>query len=256
MRIRNAVSVAAPVAAALALASSASASPAIGGAARPQVLGSNAASHSGIPNPFFAGWAVAGGDGRFTETATIVLPKLKCGKAQQAIDPDVGTDINANSSADSAGVFVGCVGGKARYFPAFTVEGTFKNFPKLKAKAGDKVVLKEVINTARPGKLSVVDKTTKSASKTVTIPAVTDTDHPWVGDDAWSKNGGMTLWPVPHFGTITFSHTRFLGEQMRKFFPHHEMAAFDRYKSPSTLQIKTGKWASDLETFKTVFHHS
>lgn len=254
MRIRNTVTAAVPVAAALALAGPALASPAIGGAARPHPVRGGPA-HASIHSPQFAGWEVASTGGGFSETTTIVLPKLKCHAAKQAITPNVGTLVDGESTYNEAGMFVGCSGGKAHYFPAFVVEATFKNFPKLKAKAGDTVVLKEVMKTTGPGKLSVVDKTTKSVHKALTVPSVTDSDFPWVGDSGWITNGGTVLLPVPNFGTITFSHTRFLGEPMRKFFPDHELVSFDRYKG-TTLQIKTGKWASDLQTFKTVFHHS
>jgi hypothetical protein len=254
MRIRNTVTAAVPIAAALALASPTWASPAIGGAARPHPVRGGAASHGSLHSPQFAGWEVTlSGDG-FSETTTIVLPKLKCRAAKQAITPNVGTLVNGETSYNEAGMFVGCSGGKARYYPAFVVENAFKNFPKLKAQAGDTIVLTEVMRTARPGELSVIDKTTKSVHKTLSVPQVTDSDFPWVGDSAWLTNGMVPL-PVPDFGTITFSHTRFLRKPMRKFFPDGDLVSWDRYNG-TTLQIKTGKWASDLQTFKTVFHHS
>jgi hypothetical protein len=201
------------------------------------------------PSVGFAGWAVNGTTNNLAETTTIVLPKLKCGKAKQGILPGVGTGINLNKLIDS-GMFVGCTGGKARYFPEFIAPNGYKDYPKLKAKVGDRVVLTEVVSTAGPGKLVVFDKTTKSVHKTLTVPKVNEIRGPWVGD--WVTSGFL---PVPDFGTINFSHTRYGGVPIRSLFPGHLMTARDRYHG-STLQIKTGMWRADGETFQTVFKHS
>ncbi len=246
MGMRSLLAASASAVTALAFASPALASPSgrsAGGAPGARGHAANLTSQS------FAGYELEAGDGHAGGTATIVLPKLKCGTAQQAIDPSVGAYVGPGPSS-SAGVFVGCYHGAAHYWPAFTLNGTAHNFPKLKAKAGDTVVLRYSIATTAT-KLSVTDKTTKSASKKLTGPGTTTgTCCPWTGDSGW-YNASNVLEPVPQFKTLTFTHTVFLGMPFAAANP----SAFDRYNS-STLQISTSPFATSGEKFTTTFQHS
>jgi hypothetical protein len=187
-----------------------------------------------------------------TMTATIVLPKLKCGAEPHAIDPNVGAFFAANfEKFSAAGMFVGCNEGKILYFPAFTLNGHNKEFRDSKARAGDTVALKASLQTTGTT-LSVVDKTTKRVHKTLTGKGVTHALDPWAGDTDWVSNSEGGVEPVPNFGTITFSNTLLDG---MPFGLAAGNTQYDRYKH-STLQIQTSSFQADNQTFDTVFRHS
>jgi hypothetical protein len=247
MRVRPLVVLAALATAALVLATPALASTAaraLGG------LRGGPAFRGATTSTTFAGYEIGAIDGPSNMTTTIVLPKLNCGTTDQAIYPSVGAYFDLGSSDfSSAGMFVGCIGGKAQYWPVLQVNGVEHDYPTLIAKKGDTVVLKYSMKSGAT-KVSVTDKTTKSASKKLTGTGVTETGFPWAGDVAWHTGLGA-LEGVPKFGTLTFSHTVFVGVPFETDGP----TQFNRY-SGSTLQISTGSFASDEETFKTTFHHS
>ena len=249
MRIRHLPVVVAPAAAVLALAGPALGSSGGGGTGTAE---SGPASSSATHSSTFAGWETNGAPMTgATMTSTIVLPKLKCGAEPHAIAPGVGAYFAANfRSFSSAGIFVGCNEGKAKYFPAFTLNGHNHNFPKLRAHAGDTVVVKASLQPTGTT-LSVKDKKTKSVHKTLTGAGHPMALAPWAGDSSWVSVGEGGLEPVPNFGTLTFSNTLLNGMPFGLAGP----TQYDRYKK-SVLQISTGDFQSDNKTFDTVFHHS
>ncbi len=199
----------------------------------------------------FAGWVVNGEDGGFNMKTTVVLPRLKCGKTNQAIVPSVGAYFAPSRKGFSdAGIFVGCSGGKARYYPAFRLHGKEKDYPTLKARAGDTVNL-SIQMGGKHTRLSVQDTTTKSASKNLSGGGVSAVAFPWTGDLGWPTSS-LTPQGVPDFGTVTFSNTLFIGAPLGKF---SELEQFNRYDG-STLQISTTGFKSHPTKFKTGFHHS
>jgi hypothetical protein len=249
MLIRRLPVVVAPVAAVLAMAGPALGS-SEGGAGG--VLHGAPASRSATHSSTFAGWETTGpSSAGATITSTIVLPKLKCGAEPHAIDANVGAYYRANfKSFSAAGMFVGCNEGKVHYFPAFTLNGQNQTFRKLKAHAGDTILLKASLQSTGTT-LSVVDKTTKRVHKKLTGKGVPKVLAPWAGDSSWVNAGEGGLEPVPNFGTLTFSNTRLDGAPFGLAAP----TQYDRYKH-STLQISTSDFQSDHATFDTVFHHS
>lgn len=201
--------------------------------------------------PNFAGYLVGGGESSVSMNTTIVLPKLKCGGANEGIEAGTGGYYPPGSVTDlsAAGMFVGCHGGKARYYPAFTLNAVNKNYPKLRAKAGDTVVLNLVMISSGT-RLSVTDKTTKSVKKTLTGSGVSGVDGSWAGDSEYPATK-FSAGPVPVFGNVTFSDTMFGG------FPIGDIIGitrYDRYRG-NTLQIATGP-VTDQDVFTTVFKHS
>lgn len=82
----------------------------------------------------FAGYLLGGGESSVTMNTTVVLPKLKCAKANEAIEPGTGAYYPPGAITDlsTAGMFVGCHGGTARYYPAFTLNAVNKSYPRLK----------------------------------------------------------------------------------------------------------------------------
>jgi hypothetical protein len=233
MRTRTLL-VAAPAAIALALATPALA-----------YRASRAASHSRD----FAGWSATTTPNAFKLTTTVVLPKLKCHTAEQAIIAQVGS-ATSNPKGDHAGVLIACKRGKAHYFPTFTVEGTTKSFRKLKAKPGDIVVLTVSLSRSTSGKLSIRDETTKRVRKSLSAPVASKLKYARVGDEALIKSGKVV--PVPNFGRITFSHTEYKGAPLQA---QGALFQYDRYKR-STLQISTSSFTGAGDTFETLFHHS
>jgi hypothetical protein len=226
--------VAAPAAAALALAT-----PAVAYRA------SRAAFHSRV----FAGWSATTTPSAFKLTTTVVLPKLKCHRAEQAIIAQVGS-ATSSPKGDHAGVLIACKQSRAHYFPTFTIEGTTKSFPKLKAKAGDIVVLAVSLSRTTSGKLLVRDKTTRRVTKSLSAPAASKLKYARVGDEALIKSAKVV--PVPNFGRITFSRTDYQGAPLQAY---GALFNYDRYKH-STRQISTSGFTGAGDTFKTVFHHS
>jgi hypothetical protein len=201
------------------------------------------------PSSTFAGYSVqGGGEGTFTVTANIVVPKLKCHSGpEQAIAPSVGV-YYTSSSFSAASLFVGCDNGKPLYFPSLVVHGANNNYVKLKAGAGDKVVL-HVSQSASGTVVSVVDKSRKGVKKTLNGAGSQGGSAPWVGDSGWYNPG---LLAVPNFGKIDFSGSTLDGHP---FGSAGALARWNRVNG-TTTQIATSAFASNHESFTTVFKHS
>ncbi len=205
------------------------------------------------PSSSFAGWEDNNVHGGTTVTTTLVLPKLQCQSAKQVIYPSVGAYFAPLPPAfSSAGVYLACSGGKARYYPTLWINGNMHIYKQLKANAGDTVVLKSSMKPS--GTIEEFnDQTTKSASKKLTGHGVTGgVGFPWVGDSGWPPYSSTPTFGVPNFGHITFSHTLVFHQP---FGTDPSISQSDRYNGP-TLQISSSAFKSDNETFKTVFHHS
>jgi hypothetical protein len=211
-------------------------------------------SRGGVPtqkSTTFAGYEVNHKDGETDISTTIVVPKLKCTKALRAIGASVGMFEDSTKHFSSANLFIGCVNGKPRYFPFVTVHQHETNFMKTAAHAGDTVVL-EARATTTETTVSVIDEThsfsrTKAGAGYSRLVA-----YPWIGDVTWSTNGGVLR--VPDFGEITFSHSTAGGKPFGAVSPQER---FNRYSAnKARLQIKTSPYASDNESFSTVFKHS
>ncbi len=201
-------------------------------------------------NATFAGFSVqGGGEATFTVTANVVVPKLTCSSGpERAIAPSVGV-YNMSSNFSAASLFVGCYQGKPHYFPSLVINGANHNYATLKAGAGDKVVL-HVSQSASGTVVSVVDKSRKGVKKTLNGAGSQGGSAPWVGDSAWNNPG---LLGVPNFGKIDFSGSTLDGRPFGS--AGSALVRWDRVNGPTT-QITTSAFASNHESFATVFKHS
>lgn len=200
--------------------------------------------------PNFAGYTSSSPQSSATMTATIVLPKLKCGKTNASIEPGAGAYYLPGSITDlsTAGMFVGCHSGKARYYPAFTLNGVNKSYPKLRAKAGDTVAVTASISPLGTT-LSVVDESTKTVKKKLRGTGAS-VQSVLAGDSEYPATK-FSAGPVPDFREITFSQVLWDGLPLGGVLGNVQ---FDRYRG-SVLQIATAPFIGD-SVFKTAFKHS
>lgn len=198
----------------------------------------------------FAGYSLqGGGEATFTVTASITVPTLTCSTGpEQAIAPSVGV-YTSSGSFSAASVFVGCYHGKAYYFPSLVVGGVNHNYAKLHAAAGDKVVL-HVSQGASGTVVSVADKSRTGVHKRLHGAGSQTGSAPWVGDSGWDN---PALLAVPSFGTVHFSGAMLDGQPFGS--AGEALARWDR-ASGKTTQITTSAFASNHESFTTVFKHS
>lgn len=201
-------------------------------------------------NATFAGYSVqGGGQGTFTVTATMVVPKLTCSSGpEQAIAPSVGV-YNLSGKFSAASVFVGCSQGKPHYFLSLVINGANHNYAALKAGAGDKVVL-HVSQSASGTVVSVVDTSRTGVKKTLSGAGSQGGSAPWVGDSGWNNPG---LLGVPNFGKIDFSGSTLDGQPFGS--AGSALVRWDRVNG-TTTQITTSAFASNHESFTSVFKHS
>jgi hypothetical protein len=201
----------------------------------------------------FAGYSIDAKEGNSDITTTIEVPKLKCTKTNRAIGASAGLYEDSKTNFSSANLFIGCVTGKATYFPFLTVNGHEQDFRNTVVHPGDMVTL-EVVGYQAPEKttVSVVDLT-HSFSKTKNGKGYSNhAGHPWIGDVTWSSQAKVL--GVPDFGKIHFRTATINGNPFDTVSPQQR---FDRYnKSKTTLQIHTGGYGPSKQAFGTTFKHS
>lgn len=200
----------------------------------------------------FAGYRINAKNGMTDVTATIVVPKVKCTKTNRAIGASVGLNEDSTSNPSSAHLFIGCVKGKARYFPYLTVNGHRHDYPKAVAHPGDMVTL-EAVGDPLPGEttVSVFDQT-HSFSKTKNGTGYSSfVANPWIGDLARRTKSGAAL-GVPNFGEIDFTTATLNGTPFGSLTPQVRV---NRYNA-TTLQIKTGAYDASEQAFASIFKHS
>lgn len=206
-----------------------------------------------IKSTTFAGYSINAKGGNSDITTTIGVPKLKCTKTNRAIGASVGLYEDSKTNFSSANLFIGCVKGKATYFPFLTVNGHEQNFRNTVAHAGDTVTL-EAVGDQAPEKtmVSVIDQT-HSFSKTRNGKGYSNyAGYPWAGDVTWSSHGHLL--GVPDFGTIHFRTVTINGNPFATFSPQQR---FDRYnRTKTTLQIHTEAYGPSEQAFGTRFRHS
>jgi hypothetical protein len=201
-----------------------------------------------VPNQFFGGYASTTGAPSMNVTSTFVVPRIKrCGHTNRGIAAVVGGDHTIGGTT-SAGLFVGCVNGKARYFPVLDLDGNVKRYRSAAVRAGDRVVLSAKENSVQAA-VSLVDMTRSSTTKRLAAGTGSFKDFA-VGDEGWTSSS-MT-WGVPDFGTLRFSKSKLNGHPLGSV----ALTRYDKTDTVGTVQIKTSPLASDKETFKTVFVHS
>lgn len=186
-------------------------------------------------------------------SATVVMPKLKCTAGPER---DIWPGVGITSVNSFAGMDIFCKNGKAHYYPFIEVQYVSKVYTAHTAHRGDKIAFKLTESTANVT-ATVVDETHKF---TVTqTGAGSGTGYGLrVGDS--SVYEGTRKFGVPNFGTLTFSHALANGSTSTPGpFKALGPSGFNMVTGPGTsgpVQVKTNPFASNGETFATVFKHS
>jgi hypothetical protein len=198
----------------------------------------------------FAGYQVNGGGQKasFNLTARFVLPTLSCASATAGIAPYI---YLAHSQV---GVFVGCVDGKAHYFPFIDLNGHTTNYGSVTFKPGDTITL-HLVEGPNSASLSVTEMKHKITEKK-TGAGQQGLGFPGIGDGSWVLNGHEL--PVPDFGTLRFEHCTRNGAALGAGGSPGTPVVFryNRVNSHGVLQIQTSALSSNLGSFRTVFRHS
>ena len=196
----------------------------------------------------FAGYQTPPTAGSVTSSAaTFTVPTLSCITATVGTTPDVGVANNATASV--AGVFTGCVKGKAVYFPWLVVNGIETNYTSTHFSAGDVINLSAGVTTS--GFTAQVTDVTKSVSVTNTITgAGASANAAWIGYDSWFING-IRL-GVPNFGKVKFTNCLIDGTALQTWNPQR----FQRVNAKGIVQIATGLFSPAPAAFATYFKHS
>lgn len=184
--------------------------------------------------------------------ARFVVPRVAhCTTADTGIVPSAGFGVPSTDSI--AGLFVGCMGGQASYFPVLEINGSVHEFQSLSAKPGDTIVVKAA-GSPNATVVSLKDMTRKFVHKTLTGAGTGGPgglSYPWVGDFQWPLYPS-TPGEVPAFGKIRFTGSRIDDLSLGSYGGY--VGGFDLYDpSETTLEIKTGNLSSNGQSFKTTF---
>ena len=208
-----------------------------------------------VSSEYFAGYeADIYSDSGQTVTSTMVVPKIKkCTNTDQGLGVGVSLDVNEGDTYSVAGMFVGCYKGKPDYYPFLTINGTETNYTKTAAHPGDKVVMTVSVTDERTVVLAQ-DKKAKFKERLAGEGELEGAGYPEVGDGYWYFHDD-TLAGVPKFGKLSFSDSKVDGESFVAA-ADSDLVQYDRYSSSSKLEIATGPFASNGESFKTIFKSS
>jgi hypothetical protein len=201
-----------------------------------------------ISNRDFAGYQTPPTVGSVTSSAaTFTVPTLSCITATVGTTPEAG--VANNTTFSDAGVFTGCVKGKAVYFPFLVANGAEANYTTVHFSAGDVINLSTGVTTA--GVTVQVTDVTKSVSVTNTITgAGASANAAWVGYGSWFING--TRLGVPNFGKVKFTNCLIDGTALQTLNPQQ----FQRVNAKGIVQIATGSFSPAPAAFATYFKHS
>ena len=233
------------------VAAAAAIAPMVVGVATPGIA---SAANSGNPN--FAGYefqsfvAVPA-----TVSATIVVPTLKCTTGPER---DIWPGVGLASVSAFAGMDIFCKNNKAHYSPYLEVQGHAKVFAADTAHPGDKIEFKVTQSTSQTTD-SVIDAT---HAFTATSSGTGSGSGSGVMVGARPVYLGSGKLGIPNFGTITFSHALANGSTSTPgpfgaLGPTaYNMIAGSGGSPPTTVQVLTNPFASNKESFKTVWKHS
>jgi hypothetical protein len=210
-----------------------------------------------VSSPSIAGYdQLRGGNfgaGPQTVAATVVVPTVTCGPlTNRGITADVGIYGSGSSAYYQAGVFVGCYGGLAHYWPDITINGHETKYNVgADAKPGDTITIRVSLG-ATQSSASVVDHS-RALTKTLTGVGSTSWGGPFVGDDARYNQKGQRL-GVPSFGTLSFSQCTFDGAAFGGATAVG-LVGYKRVNSTGTVQIGLGPFGPAGAGFSTYFRH-
>ena len=182
--------------------------------------------------------------------ASFTVPTLSCTTTDRAIAPSAAVWVNNYKTFSVAGVFIGCVNGKAVYFPFLTANGAEANYTSTHFAAGDIINLSASVATS--GITVQVTDVTKNVSVTNTITgAGASGNAAWIGDDSWNGSSGTRL-GVPNFGKLTFKNCLIDGTALGGWHP----PAYKRVNSHGTVEIATGGFFPGGTAFNTLYRNS
>jgi hypothetical protein len=207
--------------------------------------GSASAAVTGLPS--FAGYQTWQGTGygepsHLIATTTVGVPKLRCGGVGRAVAPGI---VAGYSERWQAALFVGCVRGKAHYWPELEVNGQMKSYRTRAIHPGDLIVLR--VNTYS-GRVSLADQA-RDFKVSRTGPRDSGGPYSLIGVGGWADSRGRVE-PVPDVGTLTFSNSRVYGQPLGggQFLIGH---ALDWWTGTSV--VKTGNFFDHGTAFRTYF---
>src|SRR5262249_44351889 len=160
--------------------------------------------------------------------ASFTLPTLSCTTANRAIAPDAGVGASHNK-VTIALVIMGCLKGKAKYFPGVVTNGK-GSISGTSFAAGDVIDLTAKVSTNRT-KVEVTDVTTGVTVKRRGVGA--SSRFAWIGDDPAFDGSTGALLHVPDFGKLTFKDCLIDGTALSATHPQK----FQRVNSNRTVQI-------------------
>jgi hypothetical protein len=147
---------------------------------------------------YLAGYSAGSTAPAYSVTATFVVPRISCGFTNEAFVPTVGVYYGYHA-VTAAGLFIGCSGGSARYWPTLDLNqasGARKfNTGTSNAYPGDTVVLLAQ-ETGQRAYVSVVDRT-RHFTRSWSGAGRNKLNSPWIGDSTWATSGGNK--PIPAF---------------------------------------------------------
>jgi hypothetical protein len=185
-----------------------------------------------------------------SSAATFTVPALACVAGSIGIAPDAGVAANKFTSFSVAGVFVGCVNGKAVYFPFLVVNGTEADYAGTRLSAGDVINLSASVTTS--GITVQVTDTTKNVSVTNTLTGAGASGNAgWIGEDSWVSGTGARF-GVPNFGKLKFTNCLVNGTALQSFNPQQ----YQRVNRHGIVQIATGPFSPAPAAFATYYRHS
>ena len=179
--------------------------------------------------------------------ATFTVPRLSCTTATRVIAPLAGMTTNNNKIFSVAAVHVGCVKGKAVYYPLLVVNGNETNYTTTHFAAGDVINLSTSVTTS--GTTVQLTDVTKNVTKTRTGAGASATAA-WIAHDAWPSRTGIL--GVPNFGKLAFTNCLIDGKALGHWHPQ----AYQRVNSHGTVQIATGGLWPGGTAFTTHYRHS
>ena len=201
-------------------------------------------------NRNFAGYEPTVTAGSATSSAaSFTVPTLACTTANRGIAADAGVAANNYKTFSVAGVFIGCVNGKAVYFPFLTANGAEANYTSTHFSAGDVINLSASVTTS--GFTVQVTDVTKNVSVTNTITgAGASANAAWIGNNAWVTSAGL-LDGVPNFAKLTFSNCLIDGTALQSGNPQK----YQRVNRSGVVQITTGGFWPGGTAFTTHYQH-
>jgi hypothetical protein len=208
----------------------------------------SAKSAPAINDELFAGYRYNGALPSANWITSFTVPKLICSHTKSLVG--VGLATTGGSSFAAVLLEAGCKKGSAHY-DSILFNNSQHTQGGAAPKAGDKLVLQEKASSTKVV-LFFTDKTNPKASAKLSTPGGSGF-NPEIGElkPFHKTSGGSAPYHIPDFGKIAFTNSKLNGQPFGSF----PVARFDMVNATMTLQIATGRFASDNKSFKSFFKH-